>query len=122
MPVVEFLENIQKIGMSKTRAAQIFKMHRSKLVLKISSDNMLFGINALAAIRLNKLCVLAESIVQNSMHQEAQGFDAGKWLGTWLELPHAALGGLKRAELMDTEAGANKVTEILGAIESGVYL
>lgn len=70
MPVVEFLENIQTIGISKTRAAQIFKIDRSTLVLKITSSNMLVGLDALAAIRLEKICRLAESIVQNSMHKE----------------------------------------------------
>ncbi len=118
----EFAANIHKLGITKTRAAQIFKLSRSTLAHKIASNAMLVRTDALAAIRLEKLCSLAEKIVSNSLHIESKGFNAGKWLGVWIELPQPALEGLRPSELLDTEAGASRVIQVLGAIESGAYL
>ena len=37
-------------------------------------------------------------------------------------MPHPVLDGLRPSDLLDTEAGATKVFQMLGALESGVYL
>lgn len=39
----------------------------------------------------------------------------------WLKLPNGALGGRAPLSLLDTDAGAEKVTDVLGRIEYGVY-
>ncbi len=39
----------------------------------------------------------------------------------WLELPNAALGGLKPKELLEVPNGISKVKDLLGRIEYGVY-
>lgn len=122
VPVAEFAGNIHKLGISKTRAAQIFKMSRSTLAHKIASNGKLVRIDALAAIRLEKLCNMAEDIASNSLHPDAKGFNVGKWLGAWIEMPQPVLDGLRPSDLLDTEAGAIKVFQMLRALESGVYL
>lgn len=51
----------------------------------------------------------------------ADGFDAVKWLGQWLERPQPALGGRRPADLMDTPTGMEMVAGLLGSIRSGAY-
>jgi putative toxin-antitoxin system antitoxin component (TIGR02293 family) len=48
-------------------------------------------------------------------------FDAAKWMATWLEAPHPALGGKRPAELMDTAEGRAIVSDLLGQMQSGAY-
>ena len=48
-----------------------------------------------------KLLALADRIVADSLHPDAKGFDAGKWLGEWLERPQRYLGDVKPYELLD---------------------
>lgn len=44
-----------------------------------------------------------------------------KFAVEWLSTPKAVLGGEIPLALLDTEAGANEVTQLLGRIEYGVY-
>ena len=122
VPVAEFVDAIQKIGLSKSRAAQIFKIPKSKLALKTSDHALLTRTEALAAIRLEKLCSMANALKSTSLHCDVKNFDSGRWLGTWIEIPQPALAGFKPSELLDTEAGAARVYQVLGALESDVYL
>ena len=121
IPVAEFVATIQKIGLTKQRASQIFNLPKSKLSNR-DGNQLLKGTQALATIRLEKLLLRAEGIISNSLHSDAKGFDAGKWLGEWFEIPQPALSGLKPSELLDTESGGQQVLQLLGAIESAVYL
>ena len=121
IPVAEFVATIQKIGLTKKRASQIFNLPKSKLSNR-DENPLLKGTQALAVIRLEKLLLRAESIISNSLHPDAKDFDVGKWLGVWIDIPQPALSELKPSELLDTEAGGQQVLQVLGAIESGVYI
>ncbi len=121
IPVAEFVATIQKIGLTKKRASQIFNLPKSKLSNR-DENPLLKGTQALAVIRLEKLLLRAESIISNSLHPDAKDFDVGKWLGVWIDIPQPALSGLKPSELLDTVTGEQMVFQLLGAIESGVYL
>jgi uncharacterized protein (DUF2384 family) len=89
---------------------------------KAAAQEPLAGAGGQAALGLARLLAMANSIVANSTAQEAQGFDAGKWLGQWIERPQPALGGQKPADLIGTPTGLAMVERLLGAIESGAYL
>ena len=83
IPVAEFVEIIQKIGLTKKCASQIFNLPKSKLS-NHHENPLLKGTHALAAIlRLEKQLLRAEGIVANSLHPNAKGFDIGKWLHEW---------------------------------------
>ena len=69
-----------------------------------------------------KLLAIAEDIVANSTAEEAKHFDAGQWLGRWIEKPQPALGNRRPAEMLDTPTGISMVSKVLGAIESGAYV
>lgn len=111
-----------EMGLSSARMIEIFKFPRSTLASKIKSKAPLKGREGLATIKMVKLLAQAQRIVDNSMSEQAEGFDTAHWLGQWLEIPQPALNGLRPADLLDTDTGTQMVRQVLGAIESGVYL
>ena len=60
--------------------------------------------------RLARVFAHAAEVLES--HSSARG---------WLETPNRALGGRIPRDLLDTEAGANEVDEILDRIEYGVF-
>lgn len=61
------------------------------------------------AMGLVHLIELAREIAANSTAEDAESFDAILWVGTWLNVPQPALGGLRATELLDTPTGARMV-------------
>ncbi len=117
----EFLSVIQKLKLPNSRVLEFLKIPKSTAAYKIKSGARFEGTEALATLRITKLLAKAEEITANSLHPDAKNFDSGKWLGEWLESPQPALGGKKPSELLDTEAGGNRVFQVLSALESGSY-
>jgi putative toxin-antitoxin system antitoxin component (TIGR02293 family) len=111
-----------EMGLSSARMVEIFKFPRSTLASKIKSKAPLKGREGQATIKMVKLLAQAQRMVDNSTSDQAEGFDAAHWLGQWLEVPQPALGGLRPADLLDTETGTQMVHQVLGAMESGAYL
>ena len=48
-------------------------------------------------------------------------FEARQRARDWLETENRALGGQRPLELLDTDAGAREVDEVLGRIEHGIF-
>ena len=89
---------------------------------KAASKALVSGAGGQAALGIAKLLAIAEDIVANSTAEEAKHFDAGQWLGRWIEKPQPALGNRRPAEMLDTPTGISMVSKVLGAIESGAYV
>jgi len=53
--------------------------------------------------------------------ENTPGFDAAKWLATWLAAPLPALGGATPASFMDTVEGQKYVGNLLEMAQSGAY-
>jgi uncharacterized protein (DUF2384 family) len=121
VPARAFLRTTEKLKLPSSRVLQIFNIPKSTAAHKIKMGTRFEGTEALASLRLEKLLALAQSIASNSLHPDAKKFDSGKWLGEWIESPQPALGGIKPSELLDTEAGGQRVYQVLAAIESGSY-
>ncbi len=51
----------------------------------------------------------------------AEQFEVGRWLGTWLATPNAALGDERPLSLLDTADGRMLVGDLLASMESGAY-
>lgn len=49
------------------------------------------------------------------------GFNAAKWVASWLDQPLAALGGQRPVELMDTPDGQGLVADLVARMQSGTY-
>jgi len=73
------------------------------------------------ALAMARLAAMAQEMVKESTAPNAQGFDAVRWLGQWIERPQAALDGQRPADLLDTPTGADVVARLLGALQSGAY-
>jgi len=60
---------------------------------------------------------------QNMVEQSgaAADFDAGRWVGDWLQQPLPALEGKSPGELMDTVDGRALVSDLLSQQQSGAY-
>lgn len=118
-----FLKDLSKhMQMPAVRIFDIVGVPKATAEKKAAAQEPLAGAGGQAALGLARLLAMANSIVANSTAQEAQGFDAGKWLGQWIERPQPALGGQKPADLIGTPTGLAMVERLLGAIESGAYL
>ena len=52
---------------------------------------------------------------------DPEGFDAAKWVATWLELPLPALGDRTPASFMDTVEGQKLVSNLVSMAQRGVY-
>lgn len=118
----EFLKALsRKLDVPQMRVFEMVGVPKATIAKKIASKEVVSGNRGQAAIGVAKLLAKAQEIVRNSTSDEAQGFDSAKWLGKWLDIPQAALGGRKPAELLDTPTGIAMVLKLLGAIESGAY-
>ncbi len=118
----DFLKALsRKLDVPAVRVFEMVGVPKATIAKKVSSQEVVSGSRGQAAIGVAKLLAKAQEIVRNSTAQEAQGFDSAKWLGRWLDIPQAALGGRKPAELLDTPTGIEMVLRLLGAIESGAY-
>ena len=92
---------------------------RSTVVRKIQNNEMLSAEQSERVVGLERLVGQVEAMVEQSGNPE--GFDAGRWVGDWLQRPLPALGGEKPAEFMDTMEGQNLVARFLAQSQSGAY-
>lgn len=74
-----------------------------------------------SAIGMATLLAKAQEMATDTGAVGTPGFDAGEWLGRWIELPQPALGGRRPSELLDTATGVQLVNRLLGSLVSGSY-
>lgn len=111
----------RRMEIPSSRIFTILGVPKATAEKKAAAGERVAGRGGQAAIGMVKLLGIAQEIVANSTANEAQGFDATKWLGQWIERPQPALGGRKPADLLDTPTGVEVVARVLGSIESGAF-
>jgi len=117
-----FLKDLAKrLEIPAVRVFDMLGVPKATVEKKSALGDVVSGTGGQAAIGMARLLGIAQDIVASSTAKEAKGFDAGKWLGRWLERPQPSLGGRKPAEFIDTPTGVEVVARLLGAIESGAY-
>lgn len=117
-----FIKDLGKrMEIPSSRIYTILGVPKATAEKKAAAGERVAGRGGQAAIGMVKLVGIAQQIVANSTAREAQGFDAIRWLGQWIERPQPALGGRKPADLLDTPTGVEVVARLLGSIESGAY-
>jgi putative toxin-antitoxin system antitoxin component (TIGR02293 family) len=118
----KFLRDLSKrMELPQLHVFEMIGVPKATAEKKVAAGTVISGSSGQAAIGVAKLIAKAEEIVAGSTSPAAKNFDAAKWLGRWLEIPQAALGGRKPAALLDTPTGLDVVLKLLGAIESGAY-
>lgn len=117
-----FVKDLAKrMDIPAQRMFDILGVPKATAEKKVAAGELLAGNGGRAALGLARLLGIAQDIVAHSTAPEAEGFDAARWLGQWLERPQPSLGGRKPADLIDTPTGLAVVARLLGAIESGAY-
>lgn len=92
---------------------------RSTIVRKIKKKESLTAEQSERVIGLERLVGQVAEMVKQSGNPE--GFDAGHWVGEWLQRPLPALAGKKPADYMDTMSGQDLVSKLLAQSQSGAY-
>ncbi|MGH9577277.1 MAG: antitoxin Xre/MbcA/ParS toxin-binding domain-containing protein [Terriglobales bacterium] len=111
----------RRMEIPSTRIFRILGVPKATAEKKAAAKEIVSGRSGQAAIGMVRLLGMAQEIVRDSTAKEAQGFDAAKWLGRWIERPQPSLGGRRPAELLDTPTGAEVVARLLGSIRSGAF-
>ena len=83
---------------------------------KASKSEPLAGAPGHAALGLMRLLDQVQAMLP-----EDTDFDVAGWLGQWIERPQPALGGQPAAAYLDTPTGLERVSRLLGAMESGAF-
>lgn len=113
---------IDGIGVSSTDFQRYVRIPKATFTKKMKDKSLFAGTPGQSVVGLMELINKVEDMLAAERdNPAAAGFDIEKWVGTWIERPQPALGGLAPAELMDTPTGRESVMKVLGAIQSGAY-
>ncbi len=119
LPAKTILVVADEMGWSREHAIRVLQLSRSTVNDKLRHDKPLDTPNSERLLGVLELIELARRIVERS--GDSQAFDAGRWLGQWLETPNPALGGQLPSTYLDTHEGVQIVRQLLAQMESGAY-
>lgn len=86
---------------------------------KIRDSKLLNQDESERVMGIARLVGQAQNLVRES--GEPENFDAGPWVGAWLQRPLPALGGKSPSDFMDTMDGRALVSDLLSQQQSGAY-
>ncbi|MBK5913111.1 antitoxin Xre/MbcA/ParS toxin-binding domain-containing protein [Rhodocyclus purpureus] len=107
------------MGWTKEHAIKALKFSRSTLNNKIRAGLPLDTADSELMLAVMDMIEQVQKMVERS--GDATGFDAAKWLATWIDTPNPALDGLPPSDYLDTHEGIQIVRRLLAQIESGAY-
>ncbi len=117
----EYIQQLADVlGLPFTRLCHVLGLPKSTIAKKVATKAPITGASAHAALGVFLLLAKVRRMLTDST-ADSTGFDAGRWLGSWIETPQNALAGMKPAEVLDTPTGFEMVKRTLAAIESGAY-
>ena len=107
---------------SQERVCHMLAIATASVNRKASRDETLTLDESARIIGLAKIIGQVEAMVAESGDpSEAAGFNARKWLMSWLGQPIAALGGKRPAGFMDTIEGQQMISKLIAMMQSGAY-
>jgi putative toxin-antitoxin system antitoxin component (TIGR02293 family) len=110
-----------RMKLPTSRMFGILGLPKATAEKKAAQGESVAGSAGYSAIGMAALLAKAQEIAADSAGTEKAPFDAGEWLGRWIELPQPALGGRRPSELLDTATGVQVVSRLLGSLVSGAY-
>lgn len=119
VPAAFVSELTTALKLPKERVYQQVGLARATIDRKVRDEAMLSPDESERVVGLAQLIGQAQTIVDES--GEPHGFDAGKWVGEWLEDPHPALAGHPPGEYLDTAEGRALVSSLLAQQQSSAY-
>ncbi|NHZ83032.1 DUF2384 domain-containing protein [Massilia sp. CCM 8695] len=105
--------------MSREHLIHSLRLSRAAISRKEREGTLLSSDESERVMGVETLIGMVQSMVEESGNPE--GFDAARWLSTWLTQPLPALGGATPASYMDTFEGQKLVAELLTMMQSGAY-
>ncbi|MBX5480807.1 MAG: DUF2384 domain-containing protein [Myxococcaceae bacterium] len=109
LPYKAFERLSEALDMTVAEVAATLSIPRSN-VTRRKSEGRFKREESEKALRLGRVAVRAEEVL-GSMEKAYR----------WLRAPNPALGGKRPIEMLDVDLGAEKVEDILGRIDYGVY-
>ena len=119
VPALRLSELAERMAVPQDRVFGYLGIPRSTAIRKIREQKVLSTDEGERVLGVSRLVGLVENIVKES--GEPKGFDAARWLASWLEQPLPAFGGKKPGELLDTATGQELVAVALARMQSGAY-
>lgn len=92
---------------------------RRVIFRKIEESKNLDSGQAERVIGMQRLIGQVQAMIAESGDREE--FDAGRWLGKWIDQPLPALGGRRPAEYLGDSAGREWISQLLRQIQAGVF-
>lgn len=107
---VAFITELSKrMEIPEQRLFNYLRIPKSTAQRKKAHNAIVDGQAGQTALAMARLAAMAQEMVKESTAPNAQGFDAVRWLGQWIERPQPALDGQRPADLLDTPTGADVV-------------
>ena len=107
------------MGITKETLFKFLNLPKSTIDKKSVANQMLPIEQGERLIGIAKLVGQVESMIAESGNPD--GFDAAKWVASWLEKPSPALAGEKPSAYLDTIAGQEMISDLLAKIQTGAY-
>jgi len=107
------------MGITKDTLFKFLNLPKSTMDKKSVANQILPIDQGERLIGMAKLVGQVESIVSESGNPE--GFNAAKWVASWLEKPSPAFGGEKPSIYLDTISGQEMIADLLAKIQTGAY-
>ncbi len=109
-----------KMDVSKDHLMSVLGLSRATVNRKVRENKPLNQDESERVLGVESLIGQVDLMVRESGNPE--GFDAAKWVSTWLNLPLPALDGATPASYMDTVEGQKLVSNLLAAAQGGAYV
>lgn len=107
------------MGVGRETLYQTIGLPRSTGDRKIRGGQRLDADQSERVLGLARLIGRVERLVEES--GDPTGFNAARWVASWLSEPLTALGGKPPADLMDTAEGRMLVLSFVGQMQAGTY-
>jgi putative toxin-antitoxin system antitoxin component (TIGR02293 family) len=108
------------MGIPKERLSGMLGLARATIDRKVREDKPLSSDEGSRVLGMASLIGQVQTMIEESGNPE--GFNAAEWVARWLDRPLPALAGQKPGELMDTSDGQALVSDMVAAMQSGVYV
>jgi len=107
------------MGVTKETLYSMLQLPRATVNRKVRSGERLGPPESERVIGLVRLIGEVQTIVEES--GDPVGFDAPRWVASWLDHPLPALGGERPATYMDTADGRDLISGLVAQMQSGAY-
>jgi uncharacterized protein (DUF2384 family) len=113
---------LEETGISSDEFQMFVSIPKSTFTRKMKDKSLFAGTIGQSVVGLMEIINMVEDMLAAEHdNAEARDFDVERWVGSGIQRPQPALGGMAPAELMDTPTGRASVMRVLGAIQSGAY-